>query len=238
MPTLESVMAELKSKGKESFKKTYVRHGIPADRTFGVSNADLKVIAKSIKGRQDLALELYATGNMDAMYLAGIIADGAKMTPEQLQAWAETTYGMSLIAEHTVPWAVVDHPDAWSLATKWMQSDDEAIESVGWSTLSGLVTITPDEKLPLKEIESILAHIVANIDTAKNRVKAKMNGFVISVGSYVSPLSQKAKDVATNLGAVKVDVGDTACKIPLALEYIAKVEKTGKAGQKRKTIRC
>ena len=238
MSTLESVMTELKSKGKESFLKTYIRHGIPAERTFGVSNADLKVIAKTIKSRQDLALELYATGNMDAMYLAGIIVDGANVTKEQLETWAKTTHGMPLIAEHTVPWAVVDHPDAWILATKWIGENDESVESVGWSTLSGLVTITPDEKLPLDEIEKLLNHIVTNIDSAKNRVKAKMNGFVIAVGSYVSPLNQKAKDTAAKLGAVKVDVGDTDCKIPLALEYIAKVEKAGKAGQKRKTIRC
>ena len=238
MSTLESVMAELKSKGKESFLKTYIRHGIPADRTFGVSNADLKVIAKSIKGRQDLALELFSTGNMDAMYLAGIIVDGSKMTSDQLNSWAETTHGMSLISEHTVPWATVDHSEAWNLATRWISSDDESIACAGWSTLSGIVTITPDESLPIKDLENLLNHIVKNIDSSKNRVRAKMNGFVICVGCYVTPLNQAAKVAATKLGAVKVDVGDTACKVPLALEYIAKVESAGKAGQKRKTIRC
>lgn len=44
---------------------------------FGVSVADMKVIAKRIKGEQDLACELYQTGNSDAMYLAGMVADGS-----------------------------------------------------------------------------------------------------------------------------------------------------------------
>ena len=80
MKTVQSVMDELRACGKESHLKTYIRHGIPAERTFGVPNPDLKFIAKSIKGQQELALQLFSTGNMDAMYLAGIVIDGAKMT--------------------------------------------------------------------------------------------------------------------------------------------------------------
>jgi len=30
----------------------------------------------------------------------------------------------------------------------------------------------------------------------------------------------------------------TSCKVPLATEYIAKIEKAGRAGKKRKSIRC
>jgi hypothetical protein len=33
-------------------------------------------------------------------------------------------------------------------------------------------------------------------------------------------------------------MGETACKVPLATEYIEKVEALGRIGQKRKTIRC
>jgi hypothetical protein len=35
-----------------------------------------------------------------------------------------------------------------------------------------------------------------------------------------------------------VDVGDTACTVPLATAYIEKIEAAGRVGQKRKTIRC
>jgi len=37
---------------------------------------------------------------------------------------------------------------------------------------------------------------------------------------------------------VSVEMGETACKVPLATEYIAKIEAAGKLGKKRKTMRC
>jgi hypothetical protein len=44
---------------------------------FGVKVGDLKPVLRPIKGNQKLALELYATGNSDAMDLAGLAADGS-----------------------------------------------------------------------------------------------------------------------------------------------------------------
>jgi hypothetical protein len=58
------------------------------------------------------------------------------------------------------------------------------------------------------------------------------------VGSYVKSLAPQAKKVARQIGAVQVEMGDTACKVPLALASIEKAEAAGRAGQKRKTIRC
>ena len=48
----------------------------------------------------------------------------------------------------------------------------------------------------------------------------------------------QAKAAAKKIGKVEVDMGDTACKVPLATEYIAKVEKMGRVGKKRKTMKC
>ena len=65
--TLKSVMDALKSKGSVKVRAIYVRHGIPAGRVFGVSVAEMKLIAKTLKGDQALIMEFYAAGNMDAM---------------------------------------------------------------------------------------------------------------------------------------------------------------------------
>jgi hypothetical protein len=72
MPTVASILIDLEKKGTEKTRKIYARHGMATENMFGVSVADLKVIAKKIKGQQALACELYATGNLDAMYLAEI----------------------------------------------------------------------------------------------------------------------------------------------------------------------
>ena len=100
------------------------------------------------------------------------------------------------------------------------------------------MTVTPDAKLDLKEIEGLLDQIEKTIDSAQNRVKYTMNGFVIAVGSYVKPLSKRAKATAKKLGKVEVDMHGTSCKVPVALDTIGKVEAAGRAGKKRKTIRC
>jgi leucyl aminopeptidase len=65
-----------------------------------------------------------------------------------------------------------------------------------------------------------------------------MNAFVIAVGAYVRPLMAHAKAAAKQIGEVSVDMGETACQVPLATAYIEKCETAGKVGRKRKTIRC
>ncbi len=102
MKTVGQVMTELKKKGSEQTRKTYARHGAPQDRMFGVKIADLKVIWKKIKGEQELAYGLFETGNLDAMYLAGMVADGSQMTKRQLESWVKgATWHM--LSEHTIP---------------------------------------------------------------------------------------------------------------------------------------
>src|ERR1700675_1766943 len=137
MPTVISVMAELKKKVSEKTRSMYYRHGMGAGRMFGVSMADLKVIAKTIKGQQALACELYETGNLDAMYLAGMVADGSQMTPKQLNEWVQGAANLQMISEYTVPWVTVENADARDLAKQWIKSKKEHVASSGWCTYSG-----------------------------------------------------------------------------------------------------
>jgi 3-methyladenine DNA glycosylase AlkD len=238
MTNLKAVMAELKKKGNEKTRKIYARHGMLEERTFGVSMADLKKIAKTIKGQQALACELYDTGILDAMYLAAMVADGKQMSANQLQTWAEGSAGMQMVSEYTVPWVTVENAQGRELATEWMNSKKEHVAAAGWCTYSGIVATKPEEELDLAEIEELLKTVVKEIGGAQNRVRYTMNGFVIAVGTYVKPLLRQAKAAAEKIGEVKVNVGDTACKVPLATAYIAKSEAMGRVGQKKKTIRC
>ena len=72
--TTEQVMKELEKKGSESIRKIFKNHG-NSGPMYGVKVADLKVIQKKVKKDHELAMGLFATGNYDAMYLAGLIAD-------------------------------------------------------------------------------------------------------------------------------------------------------------------
>ena len=88
---LETVMQELEALGKERTKKIYVSNGAH-EPLFGVATGAMKPIAKKIKINQDLADELYATGNYDAMYFAGIIADPKAMTASDYERWIDAAY--------------------------------------------------------------------------------------------------------------------------------------------------
>jgi hypothetical protein len=65
-----------------------------------------------------------------------------------------------------------------------------------------------------------------------------MNGFIIAVGSYVTPLGPEALAAAETIGKVTVNMGGTACKVPLATDTIQKVIGMGRQGKKRKTAMC
>ncbi len=234
--TLTEVMSELAAKGSEATKKLLVKHGAK-EPFFGVRIADLKVIHKRIKGDQALAQELYATGNGDAQYLAGMVADGSKMSRADLASWVEkASWGM--IAGTTVPWLASEHPEGFALAMKWIASPKEAVALAGWRTLGALAAVVPDEKLPIRKFSALLDRVVKTLPAAPDDVRYAMNGFVIACGTYIAPLADKAIVTARKLGKVDVDMGDTACKVPDAESYIIKCRRGAVVAPKRKTMRC
>ena len=189
METLSEVMSALKQKGSAQTRKTFARHGAP-DNFFGVKIGDLNVIAKQIRGNQELACALYETGNVDAMYLAGIVADGREMPKKLLNDWAKAA-PWHMIAEYTVPGVAVESGHGRDLAVKWIKSRNVHVACAGWNTYAGVVTTTLDEELDLKEVEGLLKQVEDKIDTASDRVRYTMNGFVISVGRIrEAPLSE------------------------------------------------
>lgn len=234
--TFAEIMTELKNYGDEQTKMTLMRHG-GKEPIFGVKIADLKKILKKTKKNHALSLELYNTGNSDAMYLAGLMADENQITREQLEEWATKAYWYFL-SEYTVPWVAAETKFGFELGIQWINSDQEHIEAAGWSTLAYNTAVNEDETLDIETYKMLLDKVANEIHIAKNRVKYAMNNFVISVGTYVSALTEKSQEVANRIGKVEVQMGGTACKVPLAKTYIQKSIDKGKIGKKRKTARC
>ncbi len=234
--TLAETMRLLESKGSEQTRKTFRRHGAP-ESMFGVKVGDLKPIAKQIKGDQALAMQLYATGNSDAMYLAGLVASGAEMKRSELDRWAkDATWHM--ISACTVPWVASEHPDAVPIALKWIDSPKALIAEAGWATLAAVVSVRKDEDLPIKEFAALLARVVKTIHAAPNRVRYTMNSFIICCGTYVAPLADKAMAAAQKIGRVEVDMGNTDCHVPDAATYMVKCRRGMPVAPKRKTAKC
>ena len=236
MTTAKKILEELKPLGSENIKKVLRNHGVQ-EPFFGVKIGDIKKIEKRIKKDYQLALDLYETGNYDAMYLAGLIADDARMTKKDLNAWVKKANGGAL-ASATVPWVAAGSKHGDEIALEWIESQDENIAAAGWATLSSLVAFKNDEDLDLAMLKRLLERVQKTIHQSPNSVRQAMNGFVIAVGTYVQSLTDLACGAATRIGKVTVDMGDTDCKVPNALEYIQKAGDKGAIGKKRKTVKC
>ena len=233
--TAKDIIAELRKLGTAQTKKTWMRHGAQ-EPCLGVKIEDMKKIQKRIKMDYQLALDLYDTGIADAMYLAGLIADDARMTKKDLQKWIKgATWGA--VAEYTVPWVASAGPHGREMALKWIESRDEGVASAGWQTYSSLVAITEDADLDLAEIKSLLQRVAKSIHQQPNRVKYVMNSFVIAVACHVKPLHKLAVDTAHGIGKFAVDLVG-ACKIPFAPDHIRKFEARSAIGKKRKSPKC
>jgi 3-methyladenine DNA glycosylase AlkD len=229
------IVEEIRPLGLESYRKVIRKHGA-SEPMFGVKVEYLKKIQKRIKKDYQLALDLYATGIYDCMYLAGLIADDDRMTKKDLQGWAE---GACLpLCTSTVAWVAAEGRFGRDVALKWIESKKEHVAVAGWATLGCLVALKDDADLDMSELTKLLGRVKTTIHQQPNRVRYQMNSFLIAVGCYVTPLTADALKTAAAIGKVTVDMGDTECKVPGVADYVDKVKKRRALGKKRTTVKC
>ena len=234
--TAKEILNQLEAYGNERTKTTLMKHGAQ-EPFFGVKVADLKKVLKKTKKNHKLSLELYKTGNSDAMYLAGLMADETQITKEQLNNWVENAY-WSYLSEYTVPWVASETKYGFDLGLEWIKSNKENVASAGWSTLANYSAVNQDEDLDIDRYRKLLKKVEQEIHSAQNRVKYTMNGFVIAIGSHIKELTSEAAKVSEMIGKISVDMNGTACKVPYAKEYIQKIIDKQRVGRKKKTARC
>ena len=232
----QKILAELKPLGRDSYKKVIFNHGVK-EPCFGVKISDMQKIRKRIQQDYQLALDLYDTGVYDAMYLAGLIADDARMTKKDLRRWVAGAYCGPLCGS-TVPWVAAGSANGWELALEWIDSKRALTATAGWATLESLVSIKDDTALDLAGLKRLLGRVKKEIHQAPDAVRYQMNSFVIAVGIYVQPLSETALQTGKEIGPVTANLGDNSCQVPFAPDYIRKVQKRGTIGKKRKSAKC
>jgi len=236
MLTLDEVMAELEAMGEENIRKIWLKHGIK-EPFFGVKIANLKVIQKKLRVHYELAKELYNTGNADAMYLAGLVTDDAKMTKADLNSWVQKAESSSM-HDYIVPWVASQGRYGFELGLEWIDSEVPHICCAGWATLGCCLALIDDSKLDIVKLRELLSRVEKNVHDSDDRVKLAMNTFIICLGSYVMPLHEETIASADNIGKVTADMNGTACKVPYAVDYIQKVKVKGILGKKRKMVKC
>lgn len=233
---LQAVMDELQALGTEQTKKTYKNHGA-REPLFGVTIGAMKPLMKKTGKNYDLSMMLYATGNYDAAYFAGMIAEPNKMCEADFETWMETAY-CSMQADYIVAVTLAEADCAQIVADRWIDSGKGLYMSAGWSCYCWLIGVRPDEWFDQDKLQKMLQCVGQDIHSQPNSTRYAMNEFVIAVGISYLPLHKEALLVAERIGTVMVDMGKTSCKTPIALDYISKAVDKGRIGFKRKNVRC
>jgi 3-methyladenine DNA glycosylase AlkD len=214
------VVAELKKKGTAQNRKVYGRHGV-REPMYGVSFANLKALRKGIKRDHSMARELWASGNHDARVLAAMIADPEAARASELETWVRDLD--NYVLADALSTLVAQTPFARSKAERWLASRKEFIAVAGYNLLAYLAM--HDAELPNTYFVEHLKRIEAKIHGSANRVRHAMNQALIAIGVRNTALKRRAVAAARRIGKVHVDHGETSCKTPDAIAYIAKIER-------------
>ncbi|SEM58685.1 DNA alkylation repair enzyme [Paenisporosarcina quisquiliarum] len=233
---LEMVMQELEALGKDRTKKMYISNGAH-EPLFGVATGAMKPIVKKIKINQHLAEELYATGNYDAMYFAGIIADPKAMTESDYNRWMDSAY-FYMLSDYVVAVTLSESDIAQEVADKWIQSGEELRMSAGWSCYCWLLGNRKDVEFSESKILDMLGMVKSSIQESPERAKSSMNNFLYTVGTSYLPLHEKALETAKEIGIVELKKDDKKSSFLNAYENIQKEVDRGRIGFKRRHVRC
>ncbi len=233
---LESVMQELEALGKERTKRIYLSNGAH-EPLFGVATGAMKPIFRKTKINQPLAEQLYATGNYDAMYFAGIIADPNAMTEADYDRWMDGAY-FYMVSDFVVAVTLAEADIAQQVADKWIASGEELRMSAGWSCYCWLLGSRKDHEFSERKLAGMLETVEHTIRDAPERAQYAMNNFVYTVAVSYLPLHDQACETARRIDPVEVNTDKTRSKFISACDNIQKAVDKGRIGFKRKHVRC
>lgn len=136
-PTLSSTLAALKAKSTAKDIANLERFAINPTKFFGVSMANLKLLAKPIGRNHELALELWDSGWYEARMLATLIDEPAKVTAAQMDRWCKAFDNWGIV--DTACFCLFDRtPYTFEKIHKWSKLKGEfqkrAAFALLWST--------------------------------------------------------------------------------------------------------
>lgn len=233
---VDEVMRELESLGTAHTRESHLSRGV-REPLFGVATGAMKPLKKRIGVDQDLARELWDTGNYDAMYFAGMIADVSAMTPEDFEHWIDDSYG-PMLSEFVVAVTLAESPLAQEIATRWIHSDHEIRRAAGWSCYQWLLGWRPDSAFEPDAIRELLTLAAATIADAPDQVKRAMREFIVAVGVSYLPLHDNALRIAQEIGPIEIVADGTIKTLTSAEEPIRAAIDKGRLGFKRRAVRC
>ena len=217
--TLEEALRQLEALGNAGVRAQNAKGGPwgsgAGDNQFGVSRGDVRKLANKIKTDHDLALSLWKTGNIDAQFLATLLADVKLLSAEDLERMVKSvTYAW--VADWLHSYVVKEHADKEALRQKWMTSGDRWAARAGWQLTAGRVAKSPDGL----DLDALLDRIEKEMAAAAPEVQWTMNMCLAEIGIHFPEHRKRAIGIGEKLGIYRDYPCAKGCTSPFAPIWI------------------
>jgi 3-methyladenine DNA glycosylase AlkD len=215
------IMAELAELEDPRMREVNERHG----DDHGVNLSKLRLIAKRLKTQQELARELWATGDTAAKLLAMLVCRPKEFEREDLDTMMRGA-GAPKVQDWLVNYVVKKSPHAEALRLAWFADPDPVVASAGWALTSERVVKQPDGL----DLAGLLDVIEAQMKTAPDRLQWAMNNCLAQIGIVHAEHRARAIDIGERLQVLKDYPTPPNCTSPFAPIWIGEmVRRQGQA---------
>ncbi len=221
---LKEAMAELEALGNEKMRKQNTKHGAEGEQ-FGVRRGECRKIAKKIKSDHALALDLWATGNIDAHFLAILIMKPKELTTDELDAMVRSVT-FTEVADWLSSYVIKHHPEKEVLREKWMHDEHPMAGRCGWALTAGRVNKTPDGL----DLDALLDRIESEMADAHPTIQWTMNIALAEVGINHPDRRDRALEIGESLGVYRDYKTPKGCTSPFAPIWINAMVERQEAG--------
>lgn len=193
---VQAALSWLEEKSTQHDRENLARFGITASKAFGVSMANIKVLAKSLGRSHELAAALWDTGWYEARLLTSFVDEPARVTPEQMDRWCYDFDNWGIC--DTVCFHLFDRtPHAWAKVEQWSGEGEELVKRAAFALLASLAL--HDKRAADEPFAASLPFIERAATDERNFVKKGVSWALRSVGRRNAALNAAAVEVARRL---------------------------------------
>jgi 3-methyladenine DNA glycosylase AlkD len=205
-------LARLRAAARPEERAGLARYGIPAERALGVAMRDMQAIAKAAGRDQALAAALWPEEFHETRMLALLVADPARLTRAEADAWAAAFDSWALA--DTAAFHLFDRtPFAWQAAPDWAADPREFVRRAGFALWWALAL--HDRAAPDAAFLDALARIEAAEPDPRPLVRKAAEMALNAIGRRPA-LNAAARAAASRLAAApeppRAWIGRTALK--------------------------
>ncbi|TYB66065.1 DNA alkylation repair protein [Nonomuraea sp. PA05] len=209
--TVAELLAELAALEEPKIREVNERHG----DDHGVNLGKLRAVAKRLKTQQDLARQLWQTGDTAARLLALLICRPKAFERDELDAMLRQARAPK-VQDWLVNYVVKKSPHVEELRRAWFADPDPVVASAGWALTTERVTKQPEGL----DLTGLLDVIEAEMKGAPDRLQWAMNHCLAQIGIDHAEHRARALGIGERLEVLKDYPTSPGCTSPYAPIWI------------------